>query len=170
MSLTTPADLLAFFSRVDAKVLKQPITGAYICGPYLTNGPRNWFLVFTSPKIAWHMQLIADLGEFKPVVFPASLEGFEANFASGEYHLARMGKFEMNQGATLHEILHLVYVHHRRFRLPSTHRGSRDFCLRVLETLKEACFFKEISVDKVRSGLVEAFGEIYPIFPLLILE
>ncbi|KAG8724904.1 hypothetical protein FRC09_012317 [Ceratobasidium sp. 395] len=160
MSLTPPSNLLSFFNRVDAKALNQTITGAYICGPYLTNGPRNWFLVFVGSKIAWHLQLAAD---------SAPLEGFEANFASGEHYLARMGKFEMNQGATLHEVLHLVYIHHRRFCLSSTHRGTRDFCLKILATLKSAFVFKDMDVDQVRSGLVGAFGEIHPIFPLLIL-
>ncbi|KAG8793740.1 hypothetical protein FRC12_001749 [Ceratobasidium sp. 428] len=169
MSLTPPSNLLSFFNRVDAKALNQTITGAYICGPYLTNGPRNWFLVFVGSKIAWHLQLAADSSELKPIVFPAPLEGFEANFASGEHYLARMGKFEMNQGATLHEILHLVYIHHRRFCLSSTHRGTRDFCLKILATLKSAFFFKDMDVDQVRSGLVGAFGEIHPIFPLLTL-
>ncbi|KAG9079835.1 hypothetical protein FRC06_007412 [Ceratobasidium sp. 370] len=169
MSLTAPADLVSYFGRVDTRGLKQNITGAYICGPYLTSGPRNWFLVFTSSKTAWHLQLTVNSDEFRPLVFPAPLDGFEANFASGEYDLARVGKFEMNQGVTLHEILHLAYKHHRRFSLPSTHRGTRDFCLKVLATLNAQCFFKEMDVDKVRAGLANAFGEIHPIFPLLIL-
>jgi hypothetical protein len=165
MPWASASDLIVLFNRVDSRGLKQEITGAYICGPYANNMPRNWFLVFTSSQTAWQLHLSANAGEYKPTIYPVPLDGFEANFASGEYYLARMGKFEMNQGVTLHEILDMICKNNGRFQIPSSRRGTRDFCLKVLTTLEEAFLFKEMRVDQVRSNLVEAFGEIHPIFP-----